>query len=89
MRARLLFPALLAATSLALAGCGTKDNNASSSGAAATASPSASGSSTAAQNGAGTSAVPDGHRTWRPLGIRKIQGTPMLGSAGSAAVGGR
>ncbi|OUD03886.1 redoxin domain-containing protein [Streptomyces swartbergensis] len=62
MRARLLFPSLLAVIALALVGCGTQDNNTSSSGTAAASSPSASGSSTAAQDGSGTSAVPQALR---------------------------
>ncbi|MBG0851517.1 redoxin domain-containing protein [Streptomyces spinoverrucosus] len=58
MRARLLFPTLLAAAALSLAGCGTQDN-ASSSGAAAAASPSASDSSAAGRDGSGSAAVPE------------------------------
>lgn len=79
MRARLLFPTLLAATALALAGCGTQDN-ASSSDAAATASPSASDSSTEAQDGSGTSAVPEALRfTGTTVDGKPFDGTALAG----------
>ncbi|GAB2891683.1 protein disulfide oxidoreductase [Streptomyces deserti] len=84
MRARLLLPTLLAAAALSLAGCGTQDNDTTSSGAAAASSPSAPGSSTAAQDGSGTSAVPEALRftgttvDGKPFDAATLTGKPTV-----------
>ncbi len=82
MRARLLFPTLLAAAALALAGCGTEDD--ASSGGAAAAGPSASGSSAAGQDGSGSSAVPEALRftgttvDGKPFDAATLAGKPTV-----------
>ncbi|MFG3658696.1 TlpA family protein disulfide reductase [Streptomyces sp. NPDC047706] len=83
MRARLLFPTVMAATALTLAGCGTQDNTASN-GPAASASPTTSGTSTAEQDSVGTSAVPEALRftgttvDGRPFDAATLAGKPTV-----------
>ncbi|MFC8274124.1 redoxin domain-containing protein [Streptomyces sp. NPDC057271] len=83
MRARLILPGLVAATTLTLVSCGTQETP-SAGGAKGTATPTAPGSSTPAQTGSGAEAVPEALRftgttvDGKPFDAAALAGKPTV-----------